>query len=76
MGLRKGRPDIQLVSPAVVYHGLELKRRGEDLTPEQQDFQSWAIRNGVAHSVADSFDDALKILDFWGCLRIRIGGDR
>ncbi len=75
MGLRKGWPDIQLVSPAGVYHGLELKRRGEDLTLEQQDFQSWAIRNGVAHSVADSFDDALKILDFW-CLRIRIGGDR
>ena len=74
MGLQRGWPDFVLVSPHGAFHGLELKRLGEDLTDEQLDFQLWCIRHGVAHSVADSFDLALAALDAWGCLRIRIGG--
>jgi hypothetical protein len=74
MGLKRGWPDFVLVSPHGAFHGLELKRLGEDLTDEQLDFQLWCIRHGVAHSVADSFDLALATLNAWGCLRIRIGG--
>jgi len=80
MGLQKGWPDIVLINPAGLFHGLELKRRGETLTDEQQDFRVWCCRFGVPHSVAYSFDDAFAVLSAWGCLRImlpeKIGGDR
>jgi hypothetical protein len=70
MGLQRGWPDFQLVSPRGLFHALELKRLGEDLTDEQQDFQLWCCRFGVPHSVAYSFDEALAALSHWGCLRI------
>jgi hypothetical protein len=76
MGLQKGWPDFQLVSPRGLFHALELKRAGEDLTEEQQDFQVWCCRFGVPHSVAYSLNDALAVLDAWGVLRVRIGGAR
>jgi len=75
-GLARGWPDIILLSPAGLAHFLELKRRGESLTDDQAEFQRWAIRHGVPHSVADSFDQALAFLDAIGCLRIRIGGSK
>ena len=74
MGTKPGWPDIVLVPPTGQLHCLELKRAGEGLSEEQEQFQLWCIRHNVPHSVADSFDQALKILDHWGCLRIRIGG--
>ena len=73
-GLQPGWPHIQLISPAGLFHGLELKREGELLTGAQENFQLWAIRNGIPHSVARTFDQAVGVLDAWGCLRIRIGG--
>ncbi len=76
MGLQRGWPDFVLVSPSGVFHALELKRIGEVLTEDQEAFQLWAVRYGVPHSVASTFDDALVALDAWGCLRIRIGGTR
>ena len=75
-GLKKGWPDVILVSPAGRFHGLELKRAGETLTEDQEAFQLWAVRHGIPHSVADSFDQALAFLDAIGCLRIKIGGAR
>src|ERR1700751_5265877 len=42
MGLRKGWPDFQLVSPYGVFHGLEIKRRGQKPTDEQKLFRDWA----------------------------------
>jgi len=75
-GLQRGWPDVQLISPAGRFHGLELKRSGETLTEDQEQFQLWAIRHGIPHSVADSFDQALAFLDAIGCLRIRIGGGK
>jgi hypothetical protein len=74
MGLQKGWPDIVLINPAGLFHGLELKRIGQDLTEDQEAFQRWAIRHNVSHSVAYSLDEALAALDYWGCLRIKIGG--
>jgi hypothetical protein len=72
MGLQKGWPDVVLISPAGLFHALELKREGEPLTDEQQEFQLWCCRFGVPHSVAYSFDEALAVLSAWGCLRIAL----
>ena len=74
MGTMPGWPDLILISPDGLLHGLELKRVGGSLTEDQQAFQSWAIRQGVPHAVARSIDDALIIFESWGCLRIRVGG--
>jgi hypothetical protein len=74
-GLQRGFPDIQLISPAGLF-GLELKRAGEGLTDDQTDFQTWCIAHAVPYSVAYSIDQALTVLDAWGCLRIAIGGAR
>jgi VRR-NUC domain len=74
MGLQKGWPDIVLINPAGIFHALELKRVGEDLSEDQDQFQLWAIRHGVPHSVAYSLDEAFAALNAWGCLRIKIGG--
>jgi hypothetical protein len=72
MGLRRGWPDIVLVSPTGLFHALELKRVGEDLTDEQADFQLWAIRHNVPHSVCFTIDQALAVFAAWRCLRVRI----
>ena len=73
-GLQRGWPDIQLVSPTGLFHGLELKRLGEDLTDDQAAFQLWCVLHAVPYCVADTLDQALAALDAWGALRIRIGG--
>jgi hypothetical protein len=72
LGLKRGFPDIQLISPSGRYHGLELKRLGEELTEEQEEFRAWAKAHGVPHAVAWSIDQVLATLDAWGCLRIKI----
>ena len=72
-GLQRGFPDLQLISPAGLFHGLELKRVGEELTTDQEAFQLWAIRNGIAYSVAFNSEQAFAALTAWGALRI-IGG--
>jgi len=71
-GLHRGWPDVILISPAGVFHGLELKRHGECLTDDQEQFQLWAIRHNIPHSVAYSLNEAIAFLDAIGCLRIRI----
>jgi hypothetical protein len=76
MGLMRGFPDFQVISPAGLFHGLELKRAGEILTDDQEAFQLWCIRNGIPYSVCWTIDEALAVLDAWGCLRIKIGGGR
>lgn len=73
-GLQRGWPDIQIISPAGLYHGLELKRVGEDLTDDQEAFRVWCLNRGISHAVAFSLDEALSALNGWGCLRIKIGG--
>src|ERR1019366_9945897 len=67
MGLMRGWPDIQLLSPIGRFYGLELKREGESLTEDQEAFQLWAIQKSVPYSVAYSIDDALAVLDAWRC---------
>ena len=76
MGVQRGWPDVMLFSPRGLLHALELKRLGEDLSEDQEGFQSWAIARGVPHAVVRSVDEALRVLAAWHCLdpRLRIGG--
>ena len=76
MGAKSGWPDFVLIPPAGQLHCLELKRQGETLSDSQEAFQLWCVRSGVPYSVAFSIDEALAVLDFWACLRIKIGGAR
>jgi hypothetical protein len=74
MGTKPGWPDFILCPPAGQLHCLELKRIGETLSDDQEDFRDWCIRHGVPHVVAFTIDEVLTAFDQWGCLRIRIGG--
>ena len=74
MGVQRGWPDFTLFDPTGRLHALELKREGETLTDDQEDFQIWCIARGVPHSVSRSVDEALMVLDAWGVLRVKIGG--
>ncbi|MGH6822587.1 MAG: hypothetical protein ACREC4_03705 [Methylocella sp.] len=73
-GLHPGWPDNQLLNPFGQYHGLELKRLGEDLTPAQREFKAWADARGVPYEVAWTIDQVLGAFDRWGCLRVRSNG--
>jgi hypothetical protein len=74
MGLKPGLPDIALISPSGLFHGIELKREGELLSEDQENFRVWCTRRGVPFAVAYSFDEALIALDAWNVLRIKTGG--
>jgi hypothetical protein len=39
MGLQRGWPDFLLIAPGGRLHALEIKRRGEAMTEEQEDFE-------------------------------------
>src|SRR5271156_5557392 len=47
MGVQRGWPDFVLFDPTGRLHALELKREGETLTDDQEDFQTWCIARGV-----------------------------
>jgi len=74
MGVQRGWPDFVLFDPSGRLHALELKRQGNNLTEDQEDFQTWCITHAVPHAVAWSFDEALNVLTAWGALRVSIGG--
>jgi hypothetical protein len=71
-GLKPGWPDTQLISPVGLYHGLEIKRIGEELTDEQLKFQHWAFARGIPYEVAWTIDQVLAVFGTWRCLRIRV----
>ena len=73
MGLQRGWPDLVLIAPDGRFHGLELKRVGEQLTDDQEDFQMWCIRHGVRYAVAWSIDEVMMILGAWGAI-VKVGG--
>jgi len=73
VGVHRGWPDIILFNPSGKLHALELKRLGESLSDDQQDFQSWAIAHDIPHSVSRPVDEAMAALGGWGALRVKIG---
>ena len=76
MGLRAGWPDFVMVAPGGRFHGLELKREGEQLTEAQSAFRLWAIAEGVRTTVVCTFDEAFATLSGWGAIRPVAGGPR
>jgi hypothetical protein len=71
MGVRRSWPDFILVPPQGQLHCLELKRASERLSDDQA-----ALGHGVPHAVCRSLDEALGMLDSWGCLTIMLTSRR
>jgi hypothetical protein len=71
MGLKKGWPDYQFLSPTGVTFYLELKRKGNALTAEQDEFRRVAEPLNI-WGVARSYEQAIAILQQWGVLSDRI----
>jgi VRR-NUC domain len=69
MGVKPGIPDLVLLSSYNSVRFLELKRKGESLSEEQEEFRILCIRLGHPHAIARSVEDAVAILESWGCLR-------
>jgi hypothetical protein len=61
-----GEPQVQTVSRNLF---LELKRRGEDLSPAQEQFRDSVTAKGSWYEVADSIDEAVEILKRYGVLK-------
>lgn len=61
-----GEPSVQNVSRNLY---LELKRRGEKLSPAQEQFRDSVTAKGSYYEVADSIDEAVEILKRYGVLR-------
>lgn len=78
MGLAVGWPDLLLLAPAAQglpggrLHAMEVKRQGEDLSDDQEEFQAWCAAQGVPHAVVHSLKEALPVFEAWGCLRARL----
>ena len=78
MGLERGWPDLLVCRPrglehsVGLMHGLELKRRGEELTDAQEEVQAWFLANGWPYAWVDRIEDAWAVLWSWGALRLRV----
>lgn len=73
MGVKPGWPDLILVSPEGIFHGLELKRTGRGrLSENQEAFHARAAGRGWKVTVVDSYEAALAVLSAWGALRIQM----
>ena len=68
LGMLPGAPDIIAFSPEGKPHFMEFKSENGALDKEQRDFQLWAIRANLPHSVVRSVDEAAKVFEFWGCV--------
>ena len=73
MGLRRGWPDFILLSPRTLAHFLELKREGEQLNDDQEEFGTYCNEHGYPHAVADTFNDAMAVLKHWRAVRVTVG---
>jgi len=76
MGVKRGIPDLLLLSPAGALHCLELKAARGRLSDDQEAVQAFCISAGVPFVVAHSIVEVLTAFDAWGCLRIKLAGKR
>lgn len=72
MGMLAGIPDWVIVSPDGKVYFLELKRVGEKLTKEQDEFRMWCVANGIPYAVAHSLTDVIRACQFWGAVDPKI----
>ncbi len=69
MGVSRGWPDLMFVSSTGVMCWLELKRRGNHLTEDQDAVATFLINAGLRYNCVDNFQDALTVLKIWGVVR-------
>ncbi len=72
MGLQRGWSDFLLIAPGGRFHALELKRRGETMSEDQEAFAAWCAEQGVPFACVDNLNDALAVLSEWGVLRLQL----
>jgi hypothetical protein len=65
MGVIRGWPDFQFLHVKGLAAFLELKRRGEWPSDEQQELAFFLMRAGHGYLITDRFDDALDALRAW-----------
>jgi hypothetical protein len=72
MGVQRGVADFILFSPFDnrQIHFLELKRLGEGLNEDQEDWREWALSHGAKYEVAWTMEQVLLAFERWGCLRV------
>jgi hypothetical protein len=75
LGMLPGTPDIIAFSPAGKAHFLEFKSENGALDQAQRDFQLWAIRANLPHSVVRSVDEAVRVFEFWEAIPKRAAHD-
>ena len=69
LGVRRGWPDLLLLSPAGALHCLEFKAFNGELSEDQEDFRLFCIRSGIRYAVIRTIDEALATLAGWGAIR-------
>jgi aromatic ring-opening dioxygenase catalytic subunit (LigB family) len=72
MGLQKVSPDFLLIAPGGRLHALELMRKGEEMTKEQQAFGAWCRKQDVPFACTGNLREALVILTGWGSVAHRL----
>ena len=68
LGVRRGWPDLLLLSPAGALHCLEFKATDGELSEAQQEFRLFCIRAGIRYAVIRTMDEALATLTGWGVI--------
>lgn len=63
-GRRKGYPDLQLLMPSCIYHGLiiEMKTKTGTVSKEQKDWLEWLNSQGYLAEVCKGFDEARTVI--------------
>lgn len=69
MGVTRGWPDFIFVRATGEVCFMELKRRGNHLTEEQDEIASFLCNAGLPYNCVDNFQDALTALKVWGVVR-------
>jgi hypothetical protein len=73
MGVTPGWPDFQFFHCRGPVAFLELKRKGEELSDDQQALAFHLIRAGHGYALADNFRDALEVLRAWRIVPASVG---
>jgi hypothetical protein len=73
MGVRPGWPDFLFAGPNAKLVWLELKRRGNRLSGDQEEIEAHLRECGFDYLVTDNVDEAVAWLKQLGILRVTIG---
>ena len=68
-GLRKGLPDLMVISPSLPVGFMEIKTATGTLKPDQAEFAQLCTARGIPHVVTFGRDDPIRALEDWGVIR-------